>query len=453
MYKFLITIKETPMDQRLSIAVIGTGIAGLSAAWLLNQNHEVTVYEKDTHIGGHCNTIIVPNGKISTAIDTGFIVYNEANYPNLTRLFEVLGVATKESNMSFSASIGGGRFEYSGANLNGLLGQRLNVGRPKFWRMIRDIKRFYKEAPRLLENPLANEVTLDAYLIEEGYSSEFIENHLLPMGAAIWSTTAHDIKNYPAQAFIRFFQSHGLFNLIGRPMWRTVEGGSHQYVKKLIKTFQHRIRTEGARAIERIANGIIVTSDTGNVDKYDHVILATHADQAFKLLKDPDLEEKALLQPWKYTTNRAILHSDSSLMPKRRHVWSSWNFIGDVTGRKSTLCVTYWMNRLQNLTVNGDFFVTLNPISDPDKRLFIQEIEYTHPYFDSQALLSQKQLWSLQGRRRTWFCGSYFGYGFHEDALQSGLAVAETLGEVRRPWKVPKQESRIAISNSPGGTS
>jgi len=432
-------------DRRLNIAVIGTGIAGMSAAWLLNRGHRITVYERNGRIGGHSNTVDALTERSITPVDTGFIVYNELNYPNLTALFDHLGVRTKESDMSFAASLDGGAMEYSGTDLNGLLGQRINLVRPRFWRMVADLLRFYREAPSLLNEPGCEELSLADYLRRGNYSDSFANDHLLPMGAAVWSTTAREMRDYPAAAFIRFFQHHGLLQLKDRPQWRTVDGGSRQYVKRLVEGYRNQIRFGGARSVRRMGSKVVVVDHQGNSEIYDHVVIATHADEAYRLLADPDPLETRLLGGWRYTNNRAVLHSDNSLMPRRQRVWSSWNFIGEQRESGGNLCVTYWMNRLQSLGPTDPLFVTLNPVHEPAPGTILREFDYTHPYFDRAALAAQKELWSLQGRRGTWYCGSYFGYGFHEDALQSGLAVAEQLGGLRRPWRVEGESGRINL--------
>jgi predicted NAD/FAD-binding protein len=432
-------------DRRLNIAVIGTGIAGMSAAWLLSQRHRITVYERNGWIGGHSNTVEALTERSITPVDTGFIVYNELNYPNLTALFDHLGVRSIESDMSFAASLNGGGMEYSGSDLNGLLGQRVNLVRPRFWRMIADLLRFYREAPSFLNEPGCEQISLEDFLRRGNYSDSFANDHLLSMGAAVWSTTVPEMRDYPAAAFIRFFQHHGLLQLKDRPQWRTVDGGSRQYVNRLTEGYRDRIRLGGARSVRRIGSKIVVDDYQDNSEIYDHVVIATHADEAYRLLADPDPLERRLLGGWRYTNNRTVLHSDKSLMPKRRRVWSSWNFIGGERADSRDLCVTYWMNRLQSLHTAEPLFVTLNPVHEPAAGTIIREFEYTHPFFDRTALEAQKQLWSLQGCRGTWFCGSYFGYGFHEDALQSGLAVAEQLGGLCRPWKVEDESSRINL--------
>ena len=430
---------------RYKIAVVGTGIAGMSAAWLLNQGHDITVYEKEPRIGGHSNTVEASLSSGKLPVDTGFIVYNERNYPNLTALFAHLGVDTDASDMSFAASVDGGGLEYSGSDINGLIGQRSNVLRPRFWRMVRDLLHFYRNAPAFLNEP-DDGMSLGDYLDRHGYSDAFVSDHLLPIGAAIWSTSALEMRAYPAKAFIRFFVSHGLFELVDRPQWRTVTGGSRRYVEKLTEPYRDRIRFDAATKIMRHPDHVEIHDSRGQVERFDAIVLASHADESLRLLGDADDRERSLLGPWRYTKNRAVLHTDASLMPKRRNIWSSWNFLEESRVQADAqICVTYWMNRLQSLESSKDFFVTLNPNHEPPSDSILYETEYDHPFFDTAALETQSRLWSLQGHRRTWYCGSYFGYGFHEDALQSGLAAAEQLGGLRRPWQVADENGRIHV--------
>lgn len=420
----------------------------MSAAWLLNKGHHVTVYEINDRIGGHSNTVTVPLRSGAVPVDTGFIVYNENTYPNLTALFQHLKVPTKDSEMSFSASLDAGEFEYAGTDLNGLFGQRLNLVRPRFWRMMSDLLRFYRQAPAFLNQPDNENISLGDYLKKENYNESFLRDHLLPIGAAIWSTTADEMLQYPAKAFIRFFESHGLLLIKNRPQWRTVDGGSREYVKRLTEPFLDKIRFGGVTSIRREENRVHITDARGNTEFYDHVVIASHADEALALLEDANTDEDNLLGTWRYTKNRAVLHSDPDLMPRRKRVWSSWNFMEQKSADKnSSLCVTYWMNRLQSLDTPHPVLLTLNPKVEPKSGTLIREFEYTHPFFDQKALRSQRHLWHLQGNRRTWFCGSYFGYGFHEDALQSGLAVAEQLGGIKRPWSVKNESGRIQIAS------
>lgn len=432
--------RDDAFSPPLKIAVIGAGIAGLSAAWLLNQRHRITVYEQDTRPGGHSNTVDTAGPGGAVPVDTGFIVYNERNYPNLVQLFRHLGVATKPSNMSFAVSVDGGALEYAGSNLAGLFAQPANVLRPRFWRMLRDIARFYREGPALIGSAGAETLTIGDYLAREGYSRAFIDDHLLPMAAAIWSTPAGDMYHHPALAFVRFCMAHGLMQVTGRPQWRTVEGGSRAYVKRLTEPFADRIRLSSrVRGIRRLGNRIVVEESHGRRDWYDRVVIAAHADQALELLADPSADERRILGAFKYARNTAVLHSDARLMPRRRRVWASWNYLAERGGGTGGggVCVTYWMNSLQSIDRRHPLFVTLNPLREPDPARVIAAFEYQHPSYDLAAIAAQGELSRLQGQRCTWFCGSYFGAGFHEDALRSGLAAAEAAGGVRRPWEGP----------------
>lgn len=443
-----------PMDRQTEhrngrIAVIGSGVSGLSAAWLLSRTRNVVIYEAGQLLGGHAHTVDVEIDSRKTAVDTGFIVYNETNYPNLVAMFNHLKVPTIASDMSFAASMQDGDFEYSGTGLGGLFGQTSNIMRPRFWKMVRDINRFYKHAPAMLDRPETADLSLGDYLRSAQYSRPFIEDHLMPMGAAIWSTKAGDMGDYPLHAFLRFFVNHGLLLLSGRPQWRTVEGGSRSYVSRLAEDFDGIVRLgTSVTSIRRASNGVTVTDNTGHIDLFDEIVIATHADEALAMLADADPLEQNTLSAFRYTPNTAVLHSDPALMPKRRRVWSSWNYLGgSQIGNQSPLCVTYWMNRLQSLETSRPLFVTLNPNRNPHPDLVHGIYNYTHPLFDTAAIKAQKALWQLQGHRRTWFCGAYFGSGFHEDGLQSGLAVAEALGGARRPWKVENESGRINITD------
>jgi len=427
--------------ERLSIAVIGSGISGLSAAWLLNRDHDVQVFEADSRIGGHSNTVEVAG----QPVDTGFIVYNETTYPNLTALFAHLGVPTRATDMGFAVSLDHGRLEYAGGDLGGLFAQKRNLVSPRFWRMIADLVRFYRRAPRDL--PHLGDIALGAYLDRLGLGAAFRDDHLYPMAAAIWSTPVAQIPDYPAAAFIRFCDNHGLLNLGARPPWRTVEGGSRAYVERLSAPLAGRIQTHTpVRAVRRLPHGVDVVTDHGT-QRFDHVVIATHGDLALAMLPDADGEERRVLGAFGYRANMAVLHSDPALMPKRRRVWSAWNYASVGGAAQSALSVTYWMNCLQTwLPDDLPLFLTLNPLVQPDPALVHARIAYDHPVFDAAAGRAQSDLWSLQGRRRTWFCGAHFGAGFHEDGLQAGLAVAEALGGVRRPWDVADESARIQIT-------
>jgi predicted NAD/FAD-binding protein len=427
---------------RLKVAVVGTGISGMAAAWLLAQRHEVTVYERADRVGGHSNTVPAGVGADAVPVDTGFIVYNERTYPNLTALFAHLDVPTAASSMSFSVSVDDGGFEYAGGcGLGGLLAQKRNLGRPRYWTMLRDLARFYRRAAADLPGLEASGASLRAYLDAEGYGQGFREDHLLPMAGAIWSASAEAILDFPAASFIRFFANHGLLAFRDRPHWRTVIGGSRAYVERLTARYADRIRVgAGVAAIAREAGRVRVRDTRGRTETYDHVVIATHADEALQLLADPSGEEQRLLGAFRYSRNVAVLHADPALMPRRRAAWASWNHIG----RGETATVTYWMNRLQPLPTERQLFVTLNPPVMP--RAAFRFETYEHPIFDAAAGHAQRHLWSLQGQRNTWYCGAHFGAGFHEDGLQAGLAVGEALGGVRRPWRVPDESGRIFVS-------
>lgn len=432
---------------RQTIAVIGTGIGGLAAAYLLHPYHEITVYEKAHWIGGHSNTVDVPGLKGAIPVDTGFIVYNEKAYPNLTALFAHLGVTTKLADMSLAVSLDGGALEYRGELTRGLFAQRTNLVRPRFWSMISSLIRFYRQAPRDLAKMEARGLTLGEYLEQENFSAAFRDDHLLPMAAAIWSAPATAMLNYPAASFVRFYVNHGLLDLANRPLWRTVDGGSRSYVEKLTAGFRDRIRLGvGVSAVRRTANGIEIRDSAGGMARYDQVVLATHADQALALLNDPDEDEKRLLGAFRYSVNHMVLHRDATLMPKRRSAWAAWNYIGARGETAENVSVTYWMNALQGIASTDPLFVSLNPGRPPDDENILHRVTYEHPIFDLTAMGAQKRLWSLQGRRNTWYCGAYFGAGFHEDGLQAGLAVGERLSGVKRPWRVAHESGRIVIT-------
>lgn len=433
------------LNSRLKIAVVGTGVSGLSAAWLLSRAHDVTVFEQDERPGGHSNTVDVPGGHGQIAVDTGFIVYNEPAYPNLTALFDHLGVATKATEMTFAVSLADGALEYAGNDLFTLFAQKKNLFSPRFWSMLLDIRRFYAEAPGHLEQ--MEGATLGDYLDANHYGPAFREDHLYPMAAAIWSIPARQVAHYPAKAFTRFCKNHGLLKITGRPIWRTVEGGSREYVKKLLAPVADRLTLSApVTRVTRSDDGVTIDWP-GGARRFDHVVIAAHADQALAMLADRTEDERRLLSCFPYGRNETILHGDVALMPKRRAVWSSWNYLSQ--GSDAALCVTYWMNRLQGLPPETPLFVTLNATTAPREELVYRRFVYEHPIFDLAAINAQRELWSLQGRRRTWFCGAYFGSGFHEDGLQAGLAVAEQLGGVRRPWSVENDSGRIHVGPSP----
>jgi predicted NAD/FAD-binding protein len=439
---------SSTLGRRKNIAVIGSGIAGMSAAWLLSQKHDVTVYEKNDRLGGHSNTVMVETSLGRTPVDTGFIVFNDATYPNLTALLDHLGVETRASDMSFGVSLRGGRTEYSSVDTAAFLCGGRNLVSPRFWSMTWDLLRFYRNAPLELLRTRDELISLGEYLNRRGYGEAFQRDHLLPQAAAIWSASLAEIHHYPAHAFVRFFENHGLLKLKGRPTWRTIEGGSRAYVEKLTAPYASPSRARlsaGAVAVRRDGAGVWVRDAQGRVDRYDDVVIAAHADEALALLDDPSAEERALLGAFRYAKNRAVLHTDAAFMPRREPLWASWNYVGD--DPDGGCVVTYWMNRLQGIDSHEQIFLTLNPRTQPRAETVLYETNYDHPLFDAAALRAQQRLWSLQGLRNTWFCGAHFGAGFHEDGLQAGLAVAEQLGGVRRPWSVENESGRIHLGS------
>ena len=438
----LVATSSPPAGRR--IAVVGSGIAGLSCAWLLSQSHDVTLFEADSRLGGHSNTVDAPSPSEPVAVDTGFIVYNEDNYPNLKALFEHLNVPTKPAHMSFAVSIDDGAFEYSSHGIGALFAQKRNYASPKFWRMIRDVVRFQKQAPRDLPALERSGETLDAYLTRGGYGTLFREAHLLPQAAAIWSCSMGQMASYPAASFVRFYMNHNLLKLDLKPTWRTVDGGSRSYVSRLVAAFRGRVVTEaGITGVVRGLDGAALRFADGRLERFDAVVLATHSDQALALLESSSADDRRLLGAIEYRPNRVILHRDTSLMPQRRKAWASWSHLG-YSDRAGEGGVTYWMNELQSLP-GPPLFVSLNPAKAPDPELVLGEWDYEHPVFDAAAVEAQSELWSLQGRRNVWFAGAWFGSGFHEDGLQAGLAVAEQLGGVRRPWSVANESGRIHV--------
>lgn len=422
----------------MKIAIIGSGISGLAASWLLYKCHDVTIFETDERIGGHANTVGCSG---HPAIDTGFIVYNDWTYPNLISLLEHLNVATDKSDMSFSVSLRQGAYEYSS---DALFAQKKNIFNPYHWQMLLDILRFYRQAPA----SQTDHISLEDYLKEHKYHRAFIDNHLVPMAAAIWSAEPAAIKEFPFRNFIRFFDNHGLLisNYNQRPQWYTVKGGSRSYVEVLSAPFRKQIKSgTPVRSIARVSDGALVVNQKGEREKYDCVVLATHSDQALNLLEDPTQKEKEVLGAFPYKTNQAILHQDIRFMPQNKKTWSSWNYLMDPA--HTSPFVTYWMNRLQpSIGKEANYFVTINPPFSPDHILY--KTDYAHPQFLNSAANGWKELHHIQGKRFTWFCGAWCGYGFHEDGLSAGLAVAEAIGPVARPWKV--EETSPAGQNISG---
>jgi uncharacterized protein len=434
---------------KLKIAVVGSGVSGLSCAWGLSQRHDVTLIEADNRIGGHAHTVNVKTADGLVAVDTGFIVFNTWTYPNFTALMDYLDQPVTPTQMSFSISADNSRYEYSGDHIGTLFGTARQWLSPSHWRMMFDLLRFYRRA----EGHVAfvkQGTSLGQYLQDYGYSEHFIQRHILPMSGAIWSATPDQIAAYPFHAFIRFFSNHRLFILGNRPDWHTVTGGSREYVTKLLEDAKFSSRTSSPVAkVVRHRDSVELQFANGDSESFDQVVLATHADTALSMLEMPTAAEKQLLSVFKTSANTVYLHRDKKLMPKGRRFWSGWNYRLQSTGAATSPEVTYWMNALQKLSSTEEHFVSLNPAEKPDEALVDGVYSYHHPLFNEETLAAQHQLWSLQGVERVWYCGAWFGAGFHEDGLQTGLAVAEQLGGVRRPWHVENESSRIHIHNVP----
>ncbi len=433
----------------MRIAIIGSGIAGHSAALALSyaeERHDVVLYEREARAGGHAATVDVAWRGGTIPVDTGFIVYNEPNYPNLTAFFEWAGVATQASDMSFSVSAERGKFEWCGAEGAGafdrLFAQRRNLASPSFLNMLCDIMRFQKQAAADLAARSIGADSLGAYLARHGFGERLKADYLVPMGAAIWSTSPRAMLEFPAQSFIEFFENHALLRW-QRPQWRTVTGGSRSYVERLATLLQGKIRLGcEITSVRREGHGVTLRDAGGHDACFDHLVLATHAPQAMALLDNPTALERAVLGGLHTSQNRVVLHADPALMPKRRRAWAAWNFLR-LQGREGEkVSVTYWMNALQGLPADCPLFVSLNPPFEPDPALVHAEFSYAHPQFDAQALIARGRLAEIQGRDKISWCGAWTGHGFHEDGMRSGLEAAAGLGG-RAPWTVPEFAPKI----------
>ncbi|MFL2844673.1 MAG: NAD(P)/FAD-dependent oxidoreductase [Candidatus Puniceispirillaceae bacterium] len=430
----------------MRIAVIGSGISGLASGFLLRNHADVHLFESAGRIGGHSNTVETNFGGVSVPVDTGFIVYNPLNYPNLMSLFAILSVPHLRTDMSFSVSLGQGELEYEGS-IKGLLAQPANLLKKRYWSMLADLMRFYKTAPgRAMDGP-ANE-TLGQFVARQGYGSAFIDDHLVPMGAAIWSSSTDSMMNFPVRAFMRFMENHKLLNFIDRPQWRTVAGGSREYVTRIAAHLGDRINLNtNIRHLRRTDSGVMVNIDGQGEIWFDAVVLAAHADQSLALIQDASKDERDILSAFQFQNNCAVLHSDARLMPKRRGAWAAWNYVStSAPGQPreanlgavrpnvaNDLCLTYWMNRLQSIDLAYPLYETLNPVTMPDKELIHGEFHYRHPVFDNKAIAAQPRLGEIQGKNGLFFAGAWTGFGFHEDGLKSAIAVVKTLG-VNIPW-------------------
>lgn len=408
----------------MKIAIVGTGIAGNVAAYHLGREHEITVFEADTRIGGHTNTVNVTLAGQQYAVDTGFIVFNNWTYPNFIELLDELGVASQDSDMSFSLRNDDARLEYKGSTLNTLFAQRRNMLRPGFYRMIRDVLRFEKEAPSVLE-PGLSKVSLGDFLTSGKYSSEFIDHYIIPMGAAIWSSKPEGMRDMPAAFFVRFFKNHGLLSVSNRPQWRVIKGGSARYVEKLVEGHRERIHLNAAvEQIRRFPTHVELKVRDSEPQHFDQVFLACHSDQALQMLADPTAEESEVLGAIRFQPNQAVLHTDTSMMPKRKLAWAAWNYHVP-PGPEKRVTLSYNMNILQGLDAPEEFCVTLNNRDGIKPDRILNTIDYSHPIFDQQAVAAQSRHEEINGPRRTYYCGAYWRYGFHEDGVLSALIAVD----------------------------
>ena len=419
----------------MKIAVIGSGIAGLSSAWLLARQHQVCLFEANDYAGGHSNAVDVCLDGITHPVDTGFLVFNRQTYPNLTQLFSLLNVEIANTDMGFSVRLPAENLEWAGSSLSSLFAQKANIFKPRFWLMIADILRFNHHAHRLLQRAKDEQLTLGQLLKAENYHAPFIDWYLLPMGAAIWSTPSEDMLNFPAESFLQFCINHGLLQINDRPQWLTVNNSSRQYVKRLCAGIGDvRLNTPVFKVSARGEDGVMVSHQQGE-ELFDKVILATHSDQSLALLDTATAQEQAILSAIKYAPNVAYLHSDSSVMPRHKTAWAAWNYYNSAQDKaRAPVAVTYWLNKLQPLPFKTDIFVTLNPPQAINESKIIRRFNYAHPQLNSAAYEAQKQLNQIQGQRGIYFCGAWAGYGFHEDGLKAGMRVARLLG-ANIPWE------------------
>jgi len=415
----------------LDIAVIGGGVAGITAAFLLQQRHRVTLYEKNDYIGGHTHTVVIPDGPdAGTPVDTGFIVLNDRTYPLFSRLLKRLAVEIRESDMSFSYFSERSGFHYASRSLDALFAQRINLVNPAHIYMLQEIIRFNWTTRRRLHNGTLKNLMMGDYLRQMKFSRRFRTRYIVPMAAAIWSSPDEDIMNFPMETFARFFDNHGLLTVSDQPRWYYVNGGSHTYVEAFRSVFTGEIHVDApVRSLKRVERGVIVRLPDGTACTHDAAVVATHADQALRLLADPSEDETRLLGPWRYSRNQVVLHCDAGWMPPSRRAWASWNYIRKRSAaNRSPVVLTYHMNRLQRLKTRKPYFVTLNPSHPIARKDTVAVFKYHHPMYSFESLATQPDLPRLNGRQRTYFCGSYWGYGFHEDAVRAAVGVAVDLG-------------------------
>ena len=430
------------------IAVVGSGISGASAAWALSQQHDVTLFESESRFGGHTATVEVDYDGVRIAVDTGFIVYNTLNYPLLTALFDHLDIETKASDMSFSLSLDEGGLEWSGKSLSAVFAQRRNMLRPSFLWMLREILRFNRTCVADRNAGVTAGKTIGEYLELKRFSRGFIDNYLIPMSAAIWSTPRIRMMDFPASTFIDFFENHRLISA-DRPTWRTVAGGSKTYLPKLLGALGDKAHTNApVRAIVRDEDGVTITVEGQQPEQFDHVVIATHTDQARAILMNQSHAERAILNAIDYQPNRVVLHRDPALMPKNRKCWAAWNYLRTSSeGPDSDVSLTYWMNCLQGIDERYPLFVSLNPQKEPAPEMVFGEWSFSHPLFDQGSIKAQNLLARVQGTNRTWFAGAWTGYGFHEDGLRSGVDVARSF-HCLPPFLDPGASRIIAAAES-----
>jgi len=410
------------------IAIVGTGISGLACAYLLHGEHDIAVFEANDYVGGHTNTVDVEAEGRSWAVDTGFIVFNDWTYPNFIRLLDRLGVASQPSSMSFSVRDARRDFEYNGTSVDALFAQRSNAASPRFWRMLRDIGRFNRDAKALVASPNGSrDATLGEFVDARGYSREFVEFYLRPIGASIWSADPARFFEIPALYAAQFFENHGMLNVSIRPQWRTVAGGSREYVRRIVAPIRDRIRlSTPVHSIRRREDGVEIATKDGT-ETFDHAIVAAHGDQALRMLADPSEAERDVLGAFAYQPNDTVLHTDERVMPRRRRAWGAWNY-HIVDGGRGRAALTYNMNILQSLAAKRQFCVTLNRTEDLAPESVLRRFEYHHPVYARRTVAAQARWEEINGARRTWFCGAYWGFGFHEDGLKSGLRVCAKFG-------------------------
>ena len=412
----------------MKIAIIGSGIAGNVAAYHLSREHDITVFEAGDHVGGHTHTHVVEQDGREVAVDTGFIVFNDWTYPNFVALLNEIGVESQESEMSFSVKCAARDLEYNGTTLNSLFARRSNLLRPSFLRMIRDILRFSRDAPALLE-PNAREVTLGEYLRDNSYSAEFVRDYILPMAAAVWSASPQTMRGFPARYFVRFFHNHGMLSVNQRPTWRTIRGGSARYVEKLTARFREHIRLNApVQSVRRTPTHVLVKPRWGEAEHYDQVFLACHSDQALRLLADATALEREVLGAIPYRQNDVVLHTDTSILPRRKLAWAAWNY-HLLDEEQDRVAVTYNMNTLQRLGTSTPLLVTLNMTEAIDPARIIKRLSYDHPMYTPRGVAAQARQADVNGVDRTWFCGAYWRYGFHEDGVVSALQALEHFTE------------------------